>query len=248
MVNILKQKPMTSLLVLVGACLFYIGTQCLNNAIDQGSEGMGRIYGFLKIELPGKILPPTFAKVYVEGTDLISSPDTTGIFYFPKVKVGRYTLIGRAPEFADYVIENVEVAEDSISIVSMASLIKQSFPEKRIRDGTKIKGVDVRRKGSMAGRASDSHTREYIAGAYVIIRGTFWATVTDSSGNYRIKKILPGKYTAFSSGHVNYHRTVISRVRVASDSTSLVDFGLWPIPIPEEPLPREWEEKFIKQP
>lgn len=246
MIKLSKQIFSINVLVLFSACCLCIGTTCVNIFNNQGLEAIGGIYGFLKIELFGKILPPTLAKVYVEGTNLFSSPDSTGIFYFPKIKVGRYTLIGRAAEFADYVVESVEVAEDSISIVSIASLVEQSFPEKHVWDGIKIKRVNVRRKGSMAGRVYDSHTGEHVAGAYVIIRGTFWGTVTDSSGNYRINNILLGKYTAFSSGHVSYHRTVISRVRVASDSTSLVDFGLRPEGIPEEPLPREWEEKFIK--
>lgn len=237
--------------LLLSSMLFLLwGAKCENTPTDHGNKPTGGIYGALQIKSinhHAKYLSPTLATVYIEGTELFTKPDSLRIFYFPEVKPGKYTLIGKAPGFADYFVEEVEVHDDSLSIVEMFSLRKQSFPEKRAWDGIKIKKVDVRRKGNMAGRVYDSNTGEHVAGAYIIVKGTFWGTVTDSSGNFRMNAILAGKYAAFS-GFGAYHRTVIYSIRIAPDSTSLVDFGLWPVPIPEEHLPREWEEKFIKQP
>lgn len=235
---------LSSMLFLLG------GTKCENTPTDHGNKPTGGIYGALAIKSINHYatyLSPTLATVYIEGTDLSTKPDSTRIFYFPEVKPGQYNLIGRAAGFADYIVEGVEVQADSISFVSMFSLRRQSFPEKRDWDGTKIKRVDVRRKGSITGKVWDLGTNyEPIPSANVSIKGTIFGAATDSSGYFLAKHILPGRYTALGS-EPWYHVTCIYNIRIAPDSISIVDFPLMPNAIPEAPLPREWEPQFIKE-
>ena len=248
MVLFLKNKPVINSLFVLSGMVLGLALTCENAPTNIEFENTGGIYGFLRVKSTTQTLPPTLATVFIEGTNVFAKPDSTGIFYFPEVKPGQYTLIGRAPGFADYIVTSVEVSADSVSVLpNVMSLTNQSFIQKEEWKGMKIKKIGVRRKGSMMGRTYDSTSDEHVANANVIIHGTMWGARCDSSGNFLIKDILPGKYKA-SSSNISYHRTVIYAIRIAPDSISIVDFRLTPSPIPEEPLPTEWEEKFVKQP
>ena len=239
--NLFKHKFSTNCVVLLSGLFLCTMSKCEKIPTVQTSKVTGGIYGALQMN---DHTTPIVATVYIEGTDLFSKPDSTGIFYFPEVVPGNYTVIGRAEEFADYIVESVEIHEDSISIVTMFSLLKQPFPEKRTWDGMKIKRIDVRLKGSMTGKVDDYY--KPIPNANVCLQGTIWGAATDSTGNYYAKGILPGRYIAFAVV-MPYHRTVIYNIRIAPDSTSIVDFSLIPNAIPEGPLPREWQEQFIRE-
>lgn len=87
-----------------------------------------------------------------------------------------------------------------------------------------------------------------IANAQAWIKGSFWAAFSDSSGNYHIKDVLPGQYRA-RGNFVRYHTTEVYNIRIAPDTTSIVDFPLVPgaLPVSIEDMPILWIEKYIKQ-
>lgn len=247
MADLFTHKFATNGLAWSSGFFFCTALTCTSMLNNHQAVSTGAIYGRLQIKSSGKYLSPQLATVYVEGTDLIAKPDSDGIFYFPEIIPGKHTLIGRAQEFPDYVVEGVEVREDSISFVAMFSLSKQFFPERRVDwDGAKIKRVDIRRRGSMAGRVISTNKDQAIAKTGVSIKGTVWAAGTDSLGRFRIDDILPGIYSAISMADWHHHTTIYG-IRVAPDSTSIVDFRLRHRGIPESPAPLEWEPKFIKE-
>lgn len=216
----------------------------------------GGIYGKMFLRKVEAGLPPLNeteafrkAKVRVESKKLTAQVDSTGIFYLPEVPPGEYIVIGTIPEFLDGIVEKVEVAADSISIVAEMGLtypIGNRSPEKKIWRGTKIGKVDIQRKGSIIGYVYDINEASPVAKATVYVEGTSWGAYTDSSGTYRISDILPGKYTVRGM-ELGYHWTFIQKVRVAPDSASIVDIGLVYSVLPKSLVTsREWKTTIIK--
>ncbi len=241
-------------------------------------QNTGGIYGKITLNRTKKSFDNV--KIQVEETGLSSNVDSSGIFYIPEVPPGLYTLIASAPEFLDGILENVFVVRDSISIVSiwLEDARRPTISEKKTWKGIKTGKVDVKSKGKIKGHVEKSETASPVK-AMVCIENTFWVTYTDSSGEYQLTNILPGKYTlkAFGGGRrirwtdagpgpeegtrlvkpknsnrhkmtaEHYYPRTIKNVRVAPDSTSIVDIQLWSRGIPESPSPIEWKENIIKE-
>lgn len=224
-------------LILIGSCIH------ISSMLSQNTGG---IYG--KITLNRKEKSFDNVKVQVAETGLSSNVDSSGIFYVQEVPPGEYTLIASAPEFSEGILERVTVISDSISIVftRLNEARGSTVPKKEIWKGIKIGKVDVQSIGKITGYIKKSETSSPIK-AIICIKNTFWVTHTDSLGVYELADILPGKYTieVFANSEPYRSRTV-KNVRVAPDSTSIVDIELGSEFIPEKLPLIEWKENIIR--
>jgi hypothetical protein len=79
--------------------------------------------------------------------------------------------------------------------------------------------------GKIAGRVIDSQTGEPLAGANVVIDGTFLGAAADVEGDFFILNLPPGSYTVTAS-MVGYRSQKITGLRVNVDKTTRLDFEL----------------------
>jgi hypothetical protein len=208
----------------------------------------GGIYGQLKIKVDDNYLSPKIATIYLSRTNIFTSPNAEGVFYFDNILPGEYSVIAKAPGFADMILEKVEVDADSISIVDMRSLTKQilqTIPSKRPWHGQKIKKININQKGNVAGKVFIDRLDLYRY-PNIYIEGTPWEAQSDSSGRYQIHNVIPGLYTIKLS--IPYYHTVkIYDVKIRHDLTSIVNFKrLLPEIYPENIAPIKWVEEYNK--
>jgi hypothetical protein len=79
--------------------------------------------------------------------------------------------------------------------------------------------------GKINGKVTDAMTGEGVPGVKVIIIGTGWRTVTDTTGWYEFNNVLPGFYTIQVTLDSN-RTTTASGVRSIQDLTTRQDFKL----------------------
>ncbi len=79
--------------------------------------------------------------------------------------------------------------------------------------------------GKIAGKIFDSKTNESLPGANITIVGTTMGASSDVDGNYFILNVPPGTYSVRGS-MMGYGPVVQQEVRVNTDRTTLLDFGL----------------------
>lgn len=220
--------------------LFYSGnTITLNSYPDSNCS----IYGKVCLKRDGKYLSPKLVKIYLQNSKSFVTPDPSGIFYFPNLRPSKYTLIGKADGFADFIVKNVIVRNDSISLVSMFSLVKDSNPKIMKCKGKRIKNVDIGSTSMIIGNINFSERKR----AIIIIDDTPWTTLSDSLGNYLLDKILPGNYTIKTIAQ-GYHPISIYNVTVILDSIAVVNFNrMIPDIYTENVYPIEWEEGYIQK-
>jgi hypothetical protein len=180
--------------------------------------------------------------VTIKEINSVTSVDSNGLFYFKNIPPGIYTIVVKSEGFMNTIVKNIEISEDSISIVPDA-VLEYDRANVFTWSGTKTGNVDINLKGKIEGKVSSGIPVEK---AYVKISGTFWYAETDSLGRYCIKNILPGRYCLTSGGLGKqwYHITKVCKVFVKADTISIVDIFLRAGIIPEEPLPYNWQERY----
>ncbi|MCH7772066.1 MAG: carboxypeptidase regulatory-like domain-containing protein [Bacteroidetes bacterium] len=203
----------------------------------------GDIYG--KITISGSSISQKNVTVFIQGKSYSTKTDPNGYFFIPGISPGKYSVTVRTEGFADCTIKMVEVRSDSITIVSQHSLYEKTY--EKIWEGIKIKRTDIRNRGSIKGLVIDIQTNKVLNNAGVFIEGAFfWVAKTDSMGNYSITGILPRNYNVKTS-KLGFHQTKILNVYIKSRQSSLVDFLLINIGIPENPLPYKWEPHYLNK-
>ncbi len=79
--------------------------------------------------------------------------------------------------------------------------------------------------GSIKGEVVSQRTRDPVVGAFVMVDGTSYGSITDASGNFTITDIPVGGYN-ISVTSVGYHSRVKTDVMVRSKRTTFIDFSL----------------------
>jgi len=79
--------------------------------------------------------------------------------------------------------------------------------------------------GKLAGKVTDSDTKESILGVNIIIEGTNFGAATDINGQYIINNIPPGEYTVTFSA-VGYQKKSFIKVKISVDFTTRLDVTL----------------------
>ena len=79
--------------------------------------------------------------------------------------------------------------------------------------------------GKLAGKVTDSRTKEPLIGVAIIIEGTNLGAATDLDGNFVILNIPPGKYRVLGR-YIGYQPVVVSDVSISIDLTTKLDMEL----------------------
>jgi len=82
-------------------------------------------------------------------------------------------------------------------------------------------------KGRITGKIVDSETGDALIGANVFLQGTMIGAACDLDGNYRIEKILPGKYPLIIS-MMGYTKTTITDVLVSAGKVTKINAAINP--------------------
>lgn len=202
----------------------------------------GDIYG--KITISGYSISQKNVTVFIQGKSYSTKTDSTGYFFIPGIPPGKYSVTARTKGFADCTINLVEVSADSITLLAQHILYKSA--NEKLWNGIKIKRVDTKSRGNIKGSVVDAQTNKNVDNVIVFIEGTPWSAYTDSSGTFEIENILSGIYNVKTS-KLGFHQAKIFNVHIKSGQSSLVDFRLINIGIPERPFPTEWNPIFQKK-
>lgn len=89
--------------------------------------------------------------------------------------------------------------------------------------------------GSISGLVLSAEDSGSLAGANVLLQSTFLGIVTDSRGEFLLRRIPAGKY-ALAVSMVGYGRKILPDVEVRADSTVYLLIQLSPLPIQTEPM------------
>jgi hypothetical protein len=217
----------------------------------------GTIYGKLDISFPEKEHPDNLKKIYkkvrleLEDYGRATEIEDNGIFYFVNVPPGRYNLKAAAPDFGSYIMKNVEVSADSISLVYNIYLSKIVGSDKSDYHRTlewkkkKIKTVPIDKRGAIEGTVYDrNYEHKFVGIPTVILKNTHYGTLAPV-GSFLFSDILPGSYDleSFDSGYV---KTTINNIKVKPDSVAFVEIILWPDwSEPPDKIYIKWKEKYF---
>lgn len=162
------------------------------------------------------------------------APDSTSIVNFGVVP----GLLSVEPPLIEH--------EDAIIACDSSCFFRKKFEEIfYIQPVTK----DSRYKtGNIAGIVFDIQTMQPLSGAWVYIEGMRemgTSTKSDTLGRFWLSNVRVGKYN-IRAEKIYYYSGMISEVKVANDSTSIVLFRLVYTLIPERPWPYPWEENKVK--
>ena len=110
--------------------IFSTGIQCQQIHKANNPKNTGGIYGKVGAqERQGQFLIQSEslsqAIVSIEGTDLSTNVDSSGNFYFPRVKPGKYRSVATVPQFSRSIVEGIKVSVDSISIVEHPTIYRE---------------------------------------------------------------------------------------------------------------------------
>jgi len=98
--------------------------------------------------------------------------------------------------------------------------------------------------GKIAGRVTDPSGSE-IAGANILLEGTYLGTASDLDGRYFIIAIPPGRYTLLAST-IGYRGERIEEIVVASGQTTTVNLTLEPSAVELEPVTVIYRRKPVE--
>lgn len=232
-------------------CISAYNVSCSITSVDDGDQGLidavGSVYG--KVGIQGREFDMESVKVIIDETDLVAEVDENGIFYFPNINPGTYTIRARLDNYADDILENVEINKDSLTFIPSFFLRISSTAIRSTWEGAKIKRVTLEDLGCIEGQVTSSAIP--ITNAIVHIPGTFWLVRTDDNGRYNLK-VLIGQYDARSfkaadpSNEHGFHPTQFLNVIVNREKSSLVNFELRPGIFREIPRPIEWDPVYIE--
>lgn len=198
------------------------------------TDSLGRFYisglepGVYDLRAVGNQYPKKYLKSY-DVNDIRVTPGSTSV-----VRLSVWlSQIGGATSYRQWEGDIIEI--DSQTFVNQ-------YPRSKL-----LRMQESRGKGNMAGYVFDLNSSQplKLASVWVNFIGQTYATTTDSLGRFFIEHLTSVLYTVCAR-RVDYHRLCLDGVRIADDSTSIVEFGMWPEAIPEEPLPVGWEEFIIK--
>jgi outer membrane receptor protein involved in Fe transport len=79
--------------------------------------------------------------------------------------------------------------------------------------------------GSITGRITDTKTKEGLPGVNIMLKGTYYGSNTDLSGNYTIKNIGPGNYT-LTFTLIGYTAVTKTGVKVEAGKQLTISLGL----------------------
>ncbi len=100
--------------------------------------------------------------------------------------------------------------------------------------------------GKIAGKVTDTDSKEELIGINVLIEGTSLGAATNIDGTYTINNIEPGIYSLIVSG-VGYQKKKITNVRVSSDFTTRIDIQLMAEAINLETIIVEADRPMIRK-
>lgn len=220
------------------------GFSCSQVSVNEISKNKhtGDIYG--KIIISRSSTSQKNVTVFIQDKSYSAKTDSNGYFFIPDIPPGKYSVTSRTKGFADCTINLVEVSADSITLLAQHILYKSVNEE--LWNGIKIKRVDTQNSGNIIGSVVDAQTNKNVDNVVVFIKGTPWSAYTDSSGTFEIENILSGNYNVRTS-KLGFHQTKIFNVHIKSGQSSLVDFRLINIGIPEKPLPYNWEPHYLNK-
>ncbi len=81
--------------------------------------------------------------------------------------------------------------------------------------------------GMLNGKVDDAGSRQPLAGANVLVQGTFLGTTTDTAGNFHIKGVSSGQHTVVVS-MVGYARASITNILVRAETPAVLEVHLIP--------------------
>ncbi|HOJ19178.1 MAG TPA: TonB-dependent receptor [Ignavibacteriaceae bacterium] len=100
--------------------------------------------------------------------------------------------------------------------------------------------------GKLAGRVTDTDTKEGLFGVNVILEGTNFGAATDINGYYMINNIPPGDYTVTFSA-VGYQKKSFTKVKISVDFTSKLDVDLGVEAVQMEAIIVEAKQPLVRQ-
>ena len=141
-------------------------TDCSKVPVDKtnDSELLGDIYGKIFISKKNESLENT--SVFISNNPSYSAnTDSNGFFFISRIPAGKYSVIARKEGFADSKVTMVDVAIDSITLLSQHFI--SNSPSQSVWVGIKIKRVNISNKGNIKGSVMDAHTNKAVTGAWV---------------------------------------------------------------------------------
>jgi len=184
--------------------------------------------------------------------NLIINPSKDRIAIIKDLRPGNYSLFVK-DNTKEMIIKGIHVSSDSITIVPFYLLIRDAGntlldPEKNKRLFTKIRMYGTIPFASISGKVFDGITHKPLKESTVMLKDfPWWSTKTDENGNFCINKLMPGFFIVFAD-HPNYHREYVLKVQLFNDSTSVINFFLPPLLIPEAPIPKIWDGTITEGP
>jgi hypothetical protein len=257
-------------LILVPGCALVHKKNQKNTELAEQKKSTGSIAGITDFT-PGELYKFKVEIFQSRKSPLTFETDSLGRFYISGLEPGVYSLRATGEPYRkwyvkSYFIEQIRVAPGSSSVVHLPIWLSQTMQftvsrqwEKEIVESdsqtfihqysrTKLlAGQGTRGKGNVAGYVFDLNSNKPLERASVKVDclGETCGAGTDSLGRFFIDNLTSGVYTLCAS-HIDYHRFCLDGVRVAHDSTSIIEFGMRYKSIPEEPFPAGWEEFIIK--
>lgn len=183
-------------LIIISSISFLLFAQCGTGGRIQ-SPKTGGIFGKLNTSPISSIKD---LQIKISTTNTILRLDENGNYYFNNVLPGIYDLDVTIPGFTKHILKNVVVKSDSITIVSTRQLRINDLEEDLTYGYARVKKISPLKYGSLSGHLYVA-TNVPSPNTTVFIEGTFWNTVTDSSGFFKIEGILPGQYHLFSTNY-----------------------------------------------
>jgi hypothetical protein len=221
-------------------------TSCI--PFHNSKKDFGKIYG--QLVLNPKSLNQKKALVNIPITvkplGVKINPDSNGVFFINKLPIGKYSFEIKCKNYRSVTIKNVDVQKDSISLLfcKLTGYDKSVTPVEKNWKESKIKSVNLYKPGKICGtvKAMD-YPAKLSKFTNVFVQDTFWGAAVDSNGHFCIENILPGKYTLKASAF-GMHQSIFTNVEVLVDMTSIVNFQLIDIAIPERPFPACWKAMY----
>lgn len=176
-----------------------------------------------------------------------------GYFKIESISPGTYSLLLKNKN-TTIVVKDIHVTTDSLSIFPLGYLQENkntTISWKSLHDklNLKVKNIAGNSYASISGKVFESNTHLPIYDAVVsLVDYPWWGTKTDKNGHFCIDKIYPGLSSSLKifADHPDFHRETIQKIRLFNNTTSIVDFFLGPLMIPESPIIRDWDSVTVK--
>lgn len=192
------------ILVFISSFSLQLFSGCQTAGNLQRSKTSG-IYG--KIE----VYPPGLGKeltLKLSGSKSILQLDENGNYYFGDIEPGSYDLEITLPGLVKHFLKKVEAVADSITIVSTGQIRSDDLSKYIDCEFVRVKKIFPLRFGSLSGYIY--YYNVPAPKAYVYLKHTYWYTKADSSGFFKIERILPGQYELYSTHFHKPENTFLS--------------------------------------